>query len=211
MTPRRAPVLFPELWIQSWKRLFQDYGRGDGKGRALARRRMARATETAYFSDPNSEIGSVQSIIMCRNAGLRVHRAAACRYCHAHRRSCARSSYRRPSACISSAARHRTSTRTAIEPSAPIPDRIVRELRHQANLRMPEAKRGETRTLRDSHHTMDLMSMSDHAWLAQKMANHESFDEALKEHELPRDEIDLPTAPASNLSTPSTVSERDAS
>ena len=76
---------------------------------------------------------------------------------------------------------------------------------------MPEAKRGETRTLRDPHHTMGLMSMSDHAWLAQKMANRESFDEALKEHELPRDEIDLPTALASNLSTPSTVSERDAS
>ena len=46
---------------------------------------------------------------------------STCCYCHARRRSCARSSYRRTGACISSAARHRTSTSAAIEPPSTNP------------------------------------------------------------------------------------------
>ena len=47
--PPSAPVFFPELRIQSRKRLLQGYGRGDGDGRSLTRRRMAPAAGTAYF------------------------------------------------------------------------------------------------------------------------------------------------------------------
>ena len=112
-------MFFPQLWIKSWKRLLHDHGREDGDSRALARRHMAPAAGTAHFPGPDSRIGSVQSIIRCRNAGLRVYRAATCRYCHARRRSCDRSSYPRTSACISSAARHCTSTRAAIKPHIP--------------------------------------------------------------------------------------------
>ena len=48
MNPRARPCFVPELQIQ-WKRLIQDYGRGDGGGHALARRHMVPAAGTAYF------------------------------------------------------------------------------------------------------------------------------------------------------------------
>ena len=63
---------------------------------------------------------------------------------------------------------------------------------------MPGRMRDETRTMRNSHHSMGLIS---HAWLAQKIADREAFDEAFKEHEFPKAEIDLPAVPASDLST----------
>ena len=62
--------------------------------------------------------------------------------------------------------------------------------------------------MRDSHHSMGLMF---HAVLAQQLATCEAFDEVFRKHGLPRAEIDLPTAPASNLPTPSTVGEAEAS
>ena len=73
---------------------------------------------------------------------------------------------------------------------------------------MPGRTRGETRAMRDSHHSMGLMS---HAVLAQKLATHEALDEAFREHGLPKAEIDLPTAPASDLPTPSPVAEAESS
>ena len=60
----------------------------------------------------------------------------------------------------------------------------------------------------DSYHSMGLMS---HAALAQKLATHEAFDEAFREHDLPKAKIDPPTAPASDLPTPSTIAEAEAS
>ena len=42
--------------------------------------------------------------------------------------------------------------------------------------------------MRDSHQNISLMP---YAWLAQKLVNRESFDEAVREHGLPRAEIDL--------------------
>ena len=39
-------------------------------------------------------------------------------------------------------------------PPAPIPNCLVRELGHEADVRMPGRTRGETRTMRDSHHSM---------------------------------------------------------
>ena len=174
-----------------------DHRNGDGKGRALAQRYMAPAAETSYFPGPDSWIGSALPIIRCRNARQRVHPADTCSYCHA----CRRSSYSRAGACIS-----RRRTRAATKPPSLIPDRVVGELGHEADVRMPGRTRGETRAMRNSHHSMGLMS---HAALAQDLATREAFDEAFSEHELPKPEADLPTAPTSDLPTPSTIAEAE--
>ena len=84
-------------------------------------------------------------------------------------------------------------------PPTPIPDRVVRELGHEADVRMPGRTRGKKRT------------MSTRAALAQYLATRGGFNEAFREHDLPKAEIDLPTAPASNIPTPSTVAETEAS
>ena len=93
-------------------------------------------------------------------------------------------------------------------PTASLPDRVVRELGHEADVRMPGRTRGETRTMRESPHSMGLMS---HATLAQGIATREAFDEAFREHELPVPDADLPTAPASDVPTPFTVAEAESS
>ena len=77
-------------------------------------------------------------------------------------------------------------------PTASIRDRVVRELGHEGDVRMPGRTRGETRAMRESPHSMGLMS---HAALAQGIATREAFDEAFREHELPPPDADLPTAP----------------
>ena len=69
-----------------------------------------------------------------------------------------------------------------MNPPTPIPNRAVGELGHDADVRLPGRTRGGTRIIRDSHHSTGLMSMPNHAWLAQILANHEAFDEALREH-----------------------------
>ena len=73
---------------------------------------------------------------------------------------------------------------------------------------MPGRTRGETRAMRKSPRSMGLMS---HATLAQGIATRQAFDEAFHEHELPPPDADLPTAPASDVPTPSTVAEVDSS
>ena len=75
-------------------------------------------------------------------------------------------------------------------------------------MRMPGRTRGETRAVRESPHSMGLMS---HAALEQGIATHEAFDEAFREHELPPTNADLPTAPASDVPTPSTIAEAESS
>ena len=92
--------------------------------------------------------------------------------------------------------------------TAPPPDRVVRELGHEGDVRMPGRTRGETRALRESPRSMGLMS---HAALAQGIATREAFDEAFREHELPPPDADLPTAPASDVPTPSTFAEAESS
>ena len=93
-------------------------------------------------------------------------------------------------------------------PTASIPDRVVWKLGHEADVRMPGHTRGETRAMRKSPDSMCLMS---HAPLAQVIATREAFDEAFREHELPPPDADLPTAPASDVPTPSTVAEAESS
>ena len=90
----------------------------------------------------------------------------------------------------------------------PIRDRVVRELGHEGDIRMPGRTRGGTRAMRESPRSMGLMF---HAGLAQGIATREAFDEAFHEHELQPPDADLPTAPASDVPTPSTVAEADSS
>ena len=91
-------------------------------------------------------------------------------------------------------------------PPASIPDRVVREMGHEADVHMPGRTRGETRAIRDSYHSMGVMS---HVALAQGLATREAFDEAFREHALPEPEADLLTAPTSDLPTPSTIPEAE--
>ena len=93
-------------------------------------------------------------------------------------------------------------------PTAPIRDRVVRELGHEGNVRMPGRTRGETRAMRESPRSMGLMS---HAALVQGIATREAFDEAFREHELPPPDADFRTAPASDVPTPSTIAGADSS
>ena len=79
-------------------------------------------------------------------------------------------------------------------PTASIRHRVVRELRLEGVVRMPGRTRGETRAMRESPHSIGLMS---HVALAQGIAT--------REHELPPPDTDLPTAPVSDVPTPSTV------
>ena len=72
---------------------------------------------------------------------------------------------------------------------------------------MPGRTRGKTRAMRDSHHSMGLMS---HAALAQGLVTRKALDEAFRDHELPKPEADLPIAPDSDLPTPSTITEAEA-
>ena len=90
-------------------------------------------------------------------------------------------------------------------PPASVSDRVVRELGHEADVRMPGRTRGESRAIRESHHSMGLMSH------AQGLATREAFDGTFREHELPPPDAELPTAPASDLPTPSTVTEAESS
>ena len=93
-------------------------------------------------------------------------------------------------------------------PPASIPDRVVRELGHEVDVRTSGRTRGETRAMGDSHHNMGLMS---HATLARDLATREAFDEAFREYALLKPEADLPIASASDLPTPSTITKAEAS
>ena len=93
-------------------------------------------------------------------------------------------------------------------PTEPIRDRVVRELGHEGDVRLPGRTRGETRVMRESPRSMGLMS---HAALAQGIATREAFDETFHEHGLPPPDADLPTAPASDVPTPSSIAEVDSS
>ena len=89
-----------------------------------------------------------------------------------------------------------------------IRDRVVREQAHEGDVRMPDRTRGETRAMRESPHSMGLMP---HAALAQGIATREAFVKTFHEHELPPPSADLPTAPANDVPTPSTVAKAESS
>ena len=73
---------------------------------------------------------------------------------------------------------------------------------------MSERTRGETRAMRYTHLSMDLMSNA--AW-AQRLAPRKALDEAFREHNSPNAEIDLPTVHASDLPTSLTTAEAEVS
>ena len=53
--------------------------------------------------------------------------------------------------------------------------------------------------------------LMSHATLAQKVTTRKAFDEAFRKHNLPQAQTDLPTVPASDLPTPSTIADAEAS
>ena len=58
-----------------------------------------------------------------------------------------------------------------LPPLAPIPDRVVWELGHGVDVQLSGRTRGETYAMQNLHHSMDLMSISEHAWLTNQLAN----------------------------------------
>ena len=51
----------------------------------------------------------------------------------------------------------------------------------------------------------------DHAALVSMLATRESIDEAIRNHSPPSESLDMPTAPVSEIHTPTSVSEAEAS
>ena len=93
---------------------------------------------------------------------------------------------------------------------APIPPRVSRELAHEGYVEMPGRTRGETRAMRDApreyahRHGLSL----DHAALVSMLEKGETVQEVVHEHGA---SPDLPTARASDLHTPASVSEVETS
>ena len=93
---------------------------------------------------------------------------------------------------------------------APIPPRVSRELAHEGYVEMPGRTRGETRAMRDApreyahRHGLPL----DHAALVSMLEKGETVQEVVHEHGA---SPDLPTARASDLHTPASVSEVETS
>ena len=80
---------------------------------------------------------------------------------------------------------------------------------------MPGGTRGQTRAIREAsreyaHHHGLLLTL-DRATLVSILANRESIDEAVRNHSLSKDTPDMPTAHTSDLHTPTSVSEAEAS
>ena len=92
----------------------------------------------------------------------------------------------------------------------PIPPRVSRELAHEGYVEMPGRTRGETRAMRDApreyahRHGLSL----DHAALVSMLEKGETVQEVVHEHGA---SPDLPTARASDLHTPASVSEVETS
>ena len=61
--------------------------------------------------------------------------------------------------------------------------------------------------MQELRHSMGLMSMFEH----KRLANREAIDESLREYGLPKIQLDLPTAHASDLPTLLTVDDAEAS
>ena len=80
---------------------------------------------------------------------------------------------------------------------------------------MPGRTRGQTCAMREASREYDhpngILSTMDHAALVPILANRESIDEAIRKHSLSKDSPDKPTAHASDLHTPTSVSEAEAS
>ena len=70
-------------------------------------------------------------------------------------------------------------------------------------MQMPERIRSGTRTVQESRHGMRLVPMFEH----RRLVNSEAIGEALQQHGLPKITVDSPIIHASDLPTPSTVTE----
>ena len=92
---------------------------------------------------------------------------------------------------------------------APIPPSVSRELDHEGYVEMPGRTRGETRVLRDASREYVYRHgiPSDHAAMVSMLAKGEVTDEIVHQHGASRDSPNLPTAHASDLTTPNNVSD----
>ena len=104
---------------------------------------------------------------------------------------------------------------TTSQPPAPIPPHVGREQQHEGYEEMSGRSRGQTQATREASrehaHHYGLLSTLDHAALVSMLANRESIDEAVQNHSPSKDSPDMPTAHASDLHTPTSVSEAEAS
>ena len=88
---------------------------------------------------------------------------------------------------------------------APIPPRVSLELEYEGYVEMPGRTRGETCALGDASRDYDHRHglPLDHA--AMVLAKGEATNEIVRQHGASKDSLDLPTAHASDLSTPNNV------
>ena len=92
---------------------------------------------------------------------------------------------------------------------AMIPPRVSRKLEHEGYVEMSGRTRGQTRALRDAsreyahRHSLPL----DHAAMVSMLAKGQATNEIVRQHGTSKDSPDLPTAHASDLTTPNNVSD----
>lgn len=96
-----------------------------------------------------------------------------------------------------------TSPSTSKPPTA-IPARVRDELKREGYPEMPERTRSDAS--RDHAPQYSLLSTMDRGLLVSMLVIRQSIDEAFRMHCAPKDAPDLARAPASDLTTPNTVS-----
>lgn len=94
----------------------------------------------------------------------------------------------------------------ASNPSAYVPTYVQRELKHEGYQEVPGRTVNDTRALRDESWEYSrcdgLRSMADDVTLVSVLATRLLIDEVIRTHSTPNNSQDLPTTPASDLTTP---------
>ena len=99
---------------------------------------------------------------------------------------------------------------STLNPPAPIPPRVGRDIKNEGHVGMPGRTRSEIRAMRDAlqeyAHRHGVLSTMEHAALVSMLATRESTNKIVRQHSAPKDSPDLPTAPIPDISKLSTVS-----
>ena len=102
-----------------------------------------------------------------------------------------------------------TSLASVLNPPAPIPPRVGRDIKNERHVEMPGRTRGETRVMRDAlqeyAHCHGVLSTMEHAALVSMLATRESTNKIVHQHSAPLDLPDLPTAHIPDISKSSNV------
>ena len=111
---------------------------------------------------------------------------------------------------LASASASTTPPASGLEPPAPIPPRVGRDIKNEGHVEMPGRTRGETRVMRDAlqeyAHRHGVLSTMEHAALVSMLATRGSTNKIVRQHSAPKDSPDLPTAHIPDISKPSSVS-----